>query len=162
MVGDGTPYRTRYRTVRHFREINRKMNDTGIPQIRHACVYLWAHDASLSRRLAWRFECQGIRVENQRIDGPWPVADDPFVGQAAHVVDLGWDEAQIEAGMAVVFRLTDSEPGAFLPVPVYVLAPWFDAGSRPAWAELGVRLVLDRTTPPPQVADLVVADVASG
>jgi len=138
------------------------MNDTGIPQTRHACVYLWAHDASLGRRLAWRFELHGIRVENRRIDSPGPVDDDPGCGKAAHIVDLGWDEAQIEAGMAFVFRLTDPERAGCQPVPVYVLAPWFDAGSRPAWAELGVRHVLDRAAPPPQVADRVLSDIECG
>lgn len=157
MVGECSPYVTRYKTDRHFREINRTMNDSGSPQTRLACVCLWAHDSSLTRRLAWRFENQGLRVDNRRIDGTGPAFSESWPVDTAHVVDLGWTDAQIEAAMAVVFALTDSDQAGFEPAPVYVLAPWFDSATRPAWAELGVKLVMDRTTPPPEIAESVMA-----
>ncbi|MBI1325136.1 hypothetical protein GC170_18380 [bacterium] len=133
------------------------MKDYGFPLSRPACIFLWAHDSSLTRRLAWRFENQGLRVENRRID----VARQEF-GEtlhhenSAHVVDLGWTDPQIEAAMALVFSMTDPGRTNFDSMPVYVLAPWFDTSTRPAWAELGVRLVLDRTSPPPEIAKRVM------
>lgn len=157
MVGECSPYVTRYKTDRHFREINRTMNDSGFPQTRTACVCLWAHDSSLTRRLGWRFESHGLRVDNRRFAETGPIDSEPWPENTSHVVDLGWADAQIEAAMAVVFALTDSDRAGFEPMPVYVLAPWFDSKTRPAWAELGVRLVLDRTTPPPEIAQRVIA-----
>jgi len=158
-VGECSPYVTRYKTDRHFREINRTMNVSGFPQTRPECVCLWAHDSSLTRRLAWRFESQGMGVENRRIGETGPIESETWPENTAHVVDLGWADAQIEAALAVVFSLTDSERSDFVATKVYVLAPWFDSTTRPAWAELGVRLVLDRTTPPPDIAKCVMRDV---
>lgn len=157
MEGECSPYVTRYKTDRHFREINRTMNDSAFPLIRPACIFLWAHDSSLTRRLAWRFESQGLRVENRRIDVTRPDFSETLQQDVtAHVVDLGWTDPQIAAAMALVFSLTEPDRTNFQPMPICILAPWFDPGTRPAWAELGVRLVLDRTTPPPEIAQRVL------
>lgn len=157
MVGECSPYVTRYKTDRHFREINRTMKDSAFPLSRPACIFLWAHDSSLTRRLAWRFESRGLRVENRRIDVTRPDFSEPLRDEdTAHVVDLGWTDTQIHAAMSVVFSLTDPDRSSFEPMPICVLAPWFDSSTRPAWAELGVKLVLDRTSPPPEIANRVM------
>jgi hypothetical protein len=123
-------------------------NSTGTTSVR-----LLAHDAALYRRVGWRFEERGLIVSKMTI-GEFDTNSlaDTDSSATAFLVDLGWSETEIAEAMRVVFALTELSD----PLRVVVLAPWFDAATRPEWAELGVSLVLDRTTPPPTIVESVI------
>lgn len=118
-------------------------------------VCLIAHDSSLSRRLAWRIEELGLTTLRLRFDETSDIAGSIPETAAVIVIDLGWSDQEIRTSMDVLFRITAPDDHFDRRHSVIVLAPWFDPGDRPAWAEAGVRLVVDRTTPPSDIAQAV-------
>ncbi len=133
------------------------MSPDGPPDTSVTTVRLIGHDNALSRRVGWRFADLGMSVIATRfseIDAEHFRFDelrDDFV-----IVDLGWTATETELALAVLFRVVAPEASSARVCRVIVLAPWFDPATRPAWAELGVWLVLDRTTPPPEIAAAVL------
>ena len=141
---------------RPVRETNRPMSQGGPPDTSVTTVRLIGHDNALSRRLGWRFADLGMSVIATRFSEIDPdhfrfddLRDD-FV-----IVDLGWSGTETDLGLAVLFRIVPPEATSARVCRVIVLAPWFDPATRPAWAELGVWLVVDRATPPPEIAGAV-------
>lgn len=133
------------------------MSPDGPPDTSVTTVRLIGHDNALSRRLGWRFADLGMSVIATRFSeidpGHFRFEDlrDDFV-----IVDLGWNESETDLGLSVLFRILSPEAATGRLCHVIVLAPWFDPATRPAWAELGVWLVLDRATPPPEIAAAVL------
>ena len=68
------------------------------------------------------------------------------------MIDLGWSDAEIKQAMRFLLNFRIDFPTT----PVVALVPRFQPDSRPAWAELGVGLVLDRATAPPAIVDHVM------
>ncbi len=149
---------------RPVRETNRPMFPAGLPETGVTTVRLVAHDSALNRRLGWRLAELGMNVTAHKfaeIDTRPATTDLPLDDADFVIVDLGSGDVQVEAALNVLFRVVHC-PSDSGPAPrVVVLAPWFDAASRPAWAELGVWLVADRTTPPPEIVAAIHIQLAA-
>ena len=119
------------------------------PQIER--IVIIAHAPQTARRLAWRFAETAFLVKSY--DYTEAAADTAVVASASLLlVDLGWSEAELEQSLDFLFQATrgDRRP------KIVALVPRLSGQSRPDWAELGVTLALDSTTPPPEIAEAVL------
>lgn len=113
-------------------------------------IVIIAHGPLCARRLAWRFDGNIFSVKTCDLTKVKFDAAEPTFNWLL-IFDLGWEPAELEISMALLFEVTRKAD----PPRVVVLAPRLFDRSRPGWAELGVVLALDRTTPPPEIAEYV-------
>lgn len=113
-------------------------------------IVIIAHGPLCARRLGWRFDGTSVFVETCDLSKEiFNHAD--FTSGTLLILDLGWNLEELEISMALLIEVTRKAN----PPKIVVLAPRMAGSCRPAWAELGVSLALDRTTPPPVIAEYV-------
>lgn len=123
---------------------------TKIDKHRTPAIIIACHGPTTFRRIGWRFvklgylvTCLDLEMETFTIP---EVSDNTTI-----IADLGSCDSQMEKGFAF---LSHQLGGIALPKTV-VLVPKLECQTRPQWAELGVCVVLDRVTPPPEIVSTI-------
>lgn len=120
---------------------------------RDRLILFAAHSDTFWWRLGWRFNTPGLSAKLLLIDSAGPAPEHHETTPAdVLLIDLGWTEPEQKAAMQLLSDFRKSRPAT----PVCALVPRLQPESRPAWAELGVGLVLDRATAPPEIVDNVM------
>lgn len=116
-------------------------------------IRIIAHAPQTARRLAWRFDASQFNIASYDFT---QALSDTTLPNDHHllIVDLGWSAPELDQSLKFLFQITRLAAPA--PPKVVALVPRMTGSSRPQWAELGVTLALDRTTPPPEIAERVL------
>jgi hypothetical protein len=123
------------------------MNDC---QNHNRTILFAGHGPNVWWRVGWRLRQNGWDVNRTDLAAiPSFTALSEPTTPAALFIEMGTSEPEITLAMNFLNEFQNIYPG----LPVAALVPRLLNHSRPAWAELGVGLVLDRATAPPLIAD---------
>lgn len=123
---------------------------TKIDKHRTPAIIIACHGPTTFRRLGWRFVKLGYLVTCLDLDmDTFAIPENS--DNATIIADLGSCGSRMEKGFAFLNRQLDD----IAPHKTVVLVPKLVSQTRPLWAELGVSVVLDRLTPPPEIVSTI-------
>ena len=119
-------------------------------QNRDRLILFAVHTDTFWWRIGWRLSKPGFASQQLLIESADPSPETLKTKPAdLLLIDLGWKETEQLAAMRFLSEFRKVHPAT----PACALVPRLQPDSRPAWAELGVGLVLDRATAQPELVD---------